>query len=900
MPMRESFNRLLDWFRRDRLEREMAEELQYHRQLAERDARATGMTPADAAYEAKRRFGNSTVVAEEARDRWSLPRLDQLQQDVRYALRGLRRSPGFTTTAVVTLALGIGANVAMFSVVDQLMFKPFPYLRDPATAHRLYLRSTYRGQENFVGSEYARYLDMRRFTTSFSQFAGYTTQSMAVGVGEQARERRIGTVSGSFWEFFDARPVAGRFFTQVEDEPPRGAEVSVLSYSFWQSEYGGRADVIGERLQVGHIPTTIIGITPRGFTGVFDPEPAIYIPITLYAGSNPSLRDRTEYYTRYNWGWMNTMARRKPGVSPATANADITQAFRRSYAIGESLEGNVLDLDRDKPRGEVGPIKLAGGPAAPPESKTALWVLGVALIVLLIACANVANLSLARAWRRQREIAVRLALGVSRARLMSQMLIESLLLAVIGGVAGVLVAHWGSVAIQRMLVTSRDTMRPTLTDWRMLVVAAALVMGVGLLAGLAPAALSARSDLAPTLRGGARGGVADRSRLRGVLLVMQGALSVVLLIGASLFVLSLQHVKNFRLGYDAENVITAFANMRGLALDSVGRLAMRRDLLAKAQSINGVEHAAITTSVPLASSSSMNLFVPGIDSVRQLGRFTYQVTTPDYFRAMGTRIVRGRPFTDDDRAGSTPVIVVSESMAKILWPNREALGQCVHVSRQTAPCSTVIGIAEDIIQSADQLTQGKRFAYYVPLYQFEPQGQTYMVIKLRHDAESQMEAVRRSLLSVMPGASYPTVRLMETIVGGTQRSWKLGANLFVVFGILALVVAAVGLYGVIAYNVTQRMHELGVRVALGAQSRDILGLIVGQGARFALAGVILGSFLALAASKWVEPLLFEQSARDPMVYAIVGGLMMVIALAACASPARRAAGADPNAALRSE
>jgi predicted permease len=898
--MRESFNRLLDWFRRDRLEREMAEELQFHRQLAERDARAAGLTPVAAAQEAKRRFGNATAVTEESRDRWALPRLDQLQQDVRYALRGLRRSPGFTATAVVTLALGIGANVAMFGVIDQLMFKPYPYLRDPATAQRLYLKSTYRGQESFTGGEYTRYLDMRRYTTSFTQLAAFALQSMAVGFGEQARERRIGTVSASFWEFFDARPAVGRFFSISEDEPPRGAEVAVLSYAFWQSEFGGRPDVVGQRLQVGHIPTTIIGVAPRGFIGVFDPEPAVYIPITLYGGSDQSKEDRENYYLRYNWGWMNTMVRVKPGLSAETIAADVTQAFQRSYAIGEQQEGNVLDLDRDRPHGFTGPLKVAAGPAATADAKMAIWVVGVTLIVLLIACANVANLSLARAMRRQREIAVRLALGVSRTRLTAQMLLESVLLAVVGGVAGIVVAHWGSIAIQRMLVSASDVMPPTLTNWRMLSMAGALVLGAALVAGTAPAILAGRGDLAPTLRGGSRGGVAQRSGLRGALLVVQGALSVVLLVGASLFVLSLRHVKDFRLGYDADNVLVAYTNMRGYPLDSVGRITLRRDLLAKAQSTAGVQYAAVTTSIPLTSTSSTSLFVSGIDSVARLGQFTYQVTTPDYFKAMGTRILRGRPFTSEDGTGSAPVVVVSESMGRVLWPTQNPIGKCIKIRKVDAPCREVIGVAEDIVQGAAQMTEGKRYAYYLPLSQYQPQGNTYLMLKMRSDAEAQMESVRRSLLAGMPSPSYPTMRTMTAIVGRTQRSWQLGANLFVVFGILALIVAAVGLYGVIAYNVTQRMHELGVRVALGAQSRDILRLVVGQGTRFALAGAVVGCVIALVASTWVQPLLFEQSARDPLVYGGVAALVLVVALVACASPARRAAGADPNAALRSE
>jgi predicted permease len=897
--MRESFNRLFDWLRRDHLEREMAEEMKFHRQLAERDARASGLDPADAVYDAKRRFGNATAVAEESRDRWSLPRLDQMQQDLRYALRGLRRSPGFTLTALMTLALGIGANVAMFGVIDQLMFKPFPYLRDPSSVNRLYMSRIVRGQPlTSACDEYTCYLDLRRFTTSFSQMAGFAQQSMAVGFGENARERPVAMVSGSFWDFFDARPAAGRFFSPPEDVPPRGAEVSVLSYDFWQQQFAGRADVIGQRLQVGQIPTTIIGVAPRGFTGVFDAEPSIYIPITLYAGSQTSSDGKT-YYTQYHWGWMSSMARRKPGVSEAAATADLTQAFRRSYALFGQQDGFVPDFDAERPIGVAGPMKAAAGPSAGLESKTALWVTGVSLMVLLIACANVANLSLARAYRRQREIAVRLALGVSRTRLASQMLLESALLALIGGVAGVLVAMWGSAVIQRVLISSTDVARPAVTDGRMLGLVALIVVAVGLLAGLAPALLSGRADLAPSLRGGTRGGVAHRSRLRGALLVTQAALSVALLVGASLFVLSLEHVKNFRLGYDGDNVLVVGTVLRGLELDSAGRMTMRRDLLATAQRTPGVQSAAVATSIPLWSTSSTGFYVSGIDSVQKLGRFSYQVTTPDFFRTFGTRILRGRGFTPADR--DARVVVVSESMGKVLWPGREPLGQCMRLREKDAPCTTVIGIAEDIVQQQQQLTDARRYSYYLPLGPLvQPQASTYLLVKMRRDAELQTETVRRALQASMPGPSYVTVRPMSAVLGSMQRSWRLGATLFVLFGILALVVAAVGLYGVIAYNVTQRMHELGVRVALGAQSRDILGLVMGQGARFALLGATVGSLLALAASRWIEPLLFRQSARDPLVYAGVGGVMLLVAIIASASPARRAAGADPNAALRSE
>ena len=899
--MREFLNRLVDWFHRDRLERELAEELRFHRSLAERDARAEGASVSDAPFVARRRFGNATSAVEDSRDRWALPTLDHLAQDVRYALRGLRRSRGYTATAVITLSLGIGANVAMFGVVDRLMFRPFPFLRDPAATHAVYLRATHRGKEDWgYGGEYTRYLDLRRFTTSFSNLAGFAMQNLAVGTGDAARERRVATVSASFWDFFDAPPVRGRYFVASEDVTPRGAEVAVLDYTYWKNELAGR-DVIGERLQVGNMLVTIIGVAPEGFTGVFEPAPpAMYIPITLYGGSNASKSDRETYYTQYHWGWMSTMVRRKPGVSVTQASADITQAFRKSWQAERDMDHSGESIAIAKPSGIVGPMKTAAGPNAPLAARTALWVTGVAVIVLIIACANVANLSLARALRRQRETAVRLALGVSRGRLIGQMLTESLVLTVSGAVGGLLVAHWGGAAIRRMLIATTDASLETFTDWRTLGAVAAIAIVAGLLAGIAPALLAGRGDLAATLKAGPREGTYHKSRLRVFLLVAQGALSVVLLIGATLFVRSLRHVQHFRMGYDAAPVVLVGINLRGMTLDSVQRVALRRDLLSRAQSIPGATSAAWVSSVPYWSTSSTSFYVAGIDSVNRLGRFTYQMTTPDYFATFGTRIVRGRGIEAADRDGAPLVAVVSESMARALWPTEDPIGKCMRMRKETAPCTTVVGVAEDIVQQQEQLTDPKRFQYYLPAEQVDPRAGSYVLVRMAVDAPAKTEQVRKALQPVMPGQSYVTVRPMVNLIDGAQRSWRLGANLFVAFGLLALVVAAVGLYGVMAYNVTQRMHELGVRVALGAQAWDILRLVAGQSARLTLTGVVVGSGLAYLAGHWVQPLLFEQSARDPMVYAVVAVLMIAVSLVASALPGRRATTADPNTALRSE
>jgi putative ABC transport system permease protein len=898
--MRELLNRLIDWLRRDKLEQELADEMRFHRQQLERDALKSGASPNEVPYIAQRQLGSTMRVTEQARERWSWPTLDQLLQDFRYALRGLRRSPGFTATAVITLALGIGANAAMFGVVDQLMFRPYNYLKTPDRVHRVYLKSSYRGVESWGGGgAYTRYLDVKKWTNSFDLHAGFTQPMLALGSGEDAREFRVAGVSGTFFDFFDARPLHGRWFTPAEDTTPMGAAVAVLGYEYWVNVMGSR-DVIGQTIQIGHMPlTTIIGVAPPGFAGVFDISPAAYVPITLYAGSNANQRDRNEYYTNYNWGWMTHMARRKQGVSVEQANADVAQAHVKSYVAERAFEPEMESPELARPGGVVGAVKIAGGPNASLEARTALWLTGVAAIVLLIACANVANLFLARALKRQREIAVRLALGVSRARLMTQTLTESLTLSIIGSIAGLFVAQWGGAAIRRMLVTQGSSV-PVFTDWRTLAVVVGIALISGVLTGIAPAVLSGRGDLAATLKAGAREGTYHRSGTRVALLVAQGAMSVILLVGAALFVRSLSNVRGMRMGYDAEQVLLVSRIGRGIQLDSARATALRRELLARALAIPGVESAASTSSVPFWSTSSTDLFVPGVDSVRRLGQFTYNVTTPAFFSTFGTRIVRGRGITDADRAGASRVVVVSEGAARALWPNADAIGQCMKVRADTMPCSTVVGIAEDIVQRQDQMTMTTRFQYYLPAEQFGPNLGTYMLVKVRGDPEREMENIRKTLQAVVPSPSYLTVRPMLGFVNTARRSWQLGANLFVAFGFLALVVAGVGLYGVIAYNVNQRMHELGVRVALGAQRPDILRLVMGQGARFALAGTVVGIGTAWFTSRWLQPLLFRQNAKDPLIYGVVAAIMLAVALVACIAPAMRAAGADPNSALRSD
>ena len=823
---------------------------------------------------------------------------ESLKQDITYALRGLRSKPGFTIAVVATLGLGIGANAAMFGIVDQLLFRPPALMKDPATAHRVYYFSTFRGKERASsGGQYARYLDLRRYTTRFDRLAGYTARDLAVGVGEQAREMRIGSVSASFFGFFDAPPALGRYYGEAEDQPPAGSPVVVLSYPLWQSQYGGRKDVLGEKVQIGPTVYTIIGVTPKGFVGLWsDKPPAAYIPITSFAAGTGFKPRAGSWWETYSWGWMSTIARRKPGVTIQQANADLSQAFVKSYQnqLVEQTKSQPINITR--PRGEVGSILADRGPNASSVSKVATWVGGVSVLVLLIACANVANLLLARALRRRREIALRLALGVSRGRLISQLLTESVILAVLGGVAGILIATWGGVALRTFLLDKSEA-AGGLRDPRTVMFTAAAALGVGLLTGLAPIFQARRANLTADLKSGSREGTYNRSRTRTVLLVLQGALSVILLVGAGLFVRSLQNVESVRLGYDVDPVLLVNLNMRGVKLDSAQTVELRGRLLRTAKTIPGVENASLQAAVPFWSMWSNSLYVEGIDSVSKLGQFDLNAISSEYFATIGTRILRGRGISDQDTPSAPRAVVVSENMGKVLWPGKDPIGQCLRVSADTMPCSYVVGIAENIKEQG--LASDSGYYYYLSAAQFNPTNGG-LFVRARGNGANVKEAVRRRLQKEMPAASYVTITEFNEIIGAQTRSWHLGATMFVAFGLLALVLEAIGLYSVISYNVQQRMHELGVRVALGAQVRDVIELVVKDGLKLAVVGVAIGGGVAFWAGKYVKDLLFKVSPKDPAIFVAVTLTLVAVAVVASWIPARRASRVDPNVALRAD
>lgn len=885
-------------FRRTAMEQDLNQEVEYHLQReTERHIRA-GLSPEEARFKAKAEFGGEDQIKETSRDGRGLALLEEMSQNLRYALRALGRSPGFTAAVILTLALGIGANVAIFGVVDRLLFRPPPFLVDADAVNRVYLTYNFRGRDHTNSSmAYTRYLDLARDSHSFSQTAAFSQRDMPIGVGDNARELSVQTVSASYFSFFNAKPELGRFFTSAEDSIAAPANVIVISDGYWRREMGARRDVLGQILQVGTVPCTIIGVAPPGFIGLLeDAPPVVFMPITTYA-ANSGFGAPGEWHTIYNWDWMKMIVRRKPGITDAQANADLSDAYRRSYETEAVPTRQMPTSAVARPRALAGSVLTERGPGQGPMGKVAEWTGGVTLIVLLIACANVANLLLARAFRRRREIAVRLALGVGRARLARQLLTETVLLGVMGGTAGLLLAHWtGSVLHSLFLPPGTESTQ--LFDPRTLAFAAGAALLAGGLTGIAPILQIRQPRLVESLKAGAREGVNRRSRLRSGLLLTQGALSLVLLVGAGLFVKSLQKVEALPLGFDVDPVVYVQPNLRGVELSKADQIALVERLQARAAELPNVAVASRGVSIPFWSGIMSPFTVPGVDSVDRLGRFSAQIASAEYFSAMGTRILHGRGFAATDRVGTPRVIVVSQNMAQAIWPGQDPLGKCVKFGMSdTMPCTTVVGVAENI--KANDFTQPMEFQYYSPMDQGGGQN-AGLFIRTRGAGIEARETIRKALQPLMPGAGYVTVTPMREIVDSQLDTWRVGSTMFVVFGGLALLLAAIGLYSVIAYDVAQRTHELGVRIALGAELRDVLGLVMGDGVRFAVAGVTIGGVIALVAGRWIEPLLFHVSARDPEIFGAVILVLLGVAAVASAIPALRASRVDPNIALRSD
>ena len=861
-------------------------------------------------------------------------------RDLRYAVRGLTRSPGFTLAVIVTLALGIGANTTVFGVIDATLLRAPAHVEDASRVVRLYFRGNTFGEMRTVPSTAFPALEALAGVHAFSAVAGFTDGQVSEGLGADARPLRVRAVTASYFPLLGARPALGRWFDSTEDRLG-GTPVAVVSHTYWMRQMGGAPDVLHRTLAIGPFVYTIVGVAPDGFTGAELDEPDLWLPIRQAA---PVLGS-AEALSSWNWIWVQLIARLAPGATAGAATSEAQLAYDRAQAASgqgaffagprggpepgpRSGPGGGRRGVRPPPAGGaqraalprpqttlvLGPIQAARGPEMTSDAKVGLWVGLVALAVLLVACANVGNLLLARGLRRRTELAVRAGLGAGRGRLVRQLLVESVVLALAGGVAGLLVALWGG-AVLRTYLLPRVAAGAGPFDPRVLAFTVALALLTGVLAGIAPAAQASRTDIAAALRASGRDLGATRGRLRSVLLATQVALTLVLLVGAGLFVRSLRHAQTLDYGLDLEHLLLADVQQSGANV-SVSRstLAASPEGPVDAQSARylrmreriqanpAVASADAMVGTPYQSAVVLSIRVSGRDTLPRIagGGPFLMVVTPTYFGTVGTSILRGRGFTDTDVKGSMPVAVVSQSFARFAWPDRDPIGQCVFIGiGPAASCIQVVGVSSEVrnLSVTRPTTMTWYLAYEQHVTQMPLDG---LVIRARGPATRVEGEVQHALQVSEPDLPYVRVHSLAERIAPQWRSWRLGATMLTAFGLLALVIAALGLYGVTAYGVTQRTQEIGVRIALGAGRRTVVGLAVAQAVRAAAVGALIGMALALALGRAVSSLLFGVKPADPA--SVLGAVAVLLAVAALAAylPARRAAQIDPMEALRCE
>lgn len=888
-----------------RVEQEIDDEIGHHFEEAVEAYRSAGLPEGEAQARARARFGDERAYREalktidhgrvrmRERSEW----LDAWGRTLSFVWRGLRRSPGFTFSVVSILALGIGANAVMFGVVDRLLLSPPQHIVDADDVKLLHIRRIGFNGDVFTGNT-VTYPDLLDFEQvgAFAAVAGYTEPiEKTLGRGLGAREVSTVEATASLFPLLGVEPFRGRFFTDEEDAVGAAPTV-VLAHEFWEREMGSDPSALGATLDIDQGSFTVVGIAPPGFTGPQLSPVDLWVPAsvskTIENGGDLEWRELR------GWYWIRVVARLAPDATTEAATAEATAAHRGGRA-------EMIDEDRYDENAEVlvSSVIAARGPTASSESSVARWLAGVSIVVLLIACFNVANLLLARSLRRRRETAVRLTLGVGRWQLVRDSVVESLALAALGAVAAVAVSRFLGDAVHQALLPDVAFNDSSLTG-RLLVFTLAATAVAGVVTGLVPALQSAREEPGDVLRAGARSGADGRSRLRAPLLLAQAALSVVLLVGAGLFVQSLDRAQALDLGFDTDGLVVATLEWNETLPGDV-RSQIYDGVQTTIDRLPEVASTALTYTVPFRSSISLGQpRVPGRDSIPRHhngGPYVNKVGA-GYFETMSLGILEGRGIERiDEAAGAPPVTVLSESMARAIWPDETAIGKCLVFSDQDdASCTQVVGVVENHRRQA--LLEDDHFLYYVnqghPAFQGPPQA---LMVRLRSDDVGVgLNRLRTEARSASSQIRFVGADPLTAYVEPDLRSWRLGASMFTVFGFLALVVAAWGLYSTLAFDVALRRHEIGVRSALGADRNRIVGMILRQAIVLAGLGTAIGLVVAATLAGWVEPLLFQISGRDPLTYTLVAATLLLAAVVAGVLPARRATRVDPREALQAD
>jgi predicted permease len=912
-------NRLIQLWRRllfylwgHRFDRELEEEIRTHLKMKTEQNIKAGMSPQQARNTALREFGNVTLVREDSRDMWAFRSVETLWQDLRYGMRVLVKSPVLTLVALLSLGLGIGANTAMFSLLDATLLEMLPVRRPEQLVllnwtsgpKRIFgshqgnmRRDPATGQETGTSFSYPVFEQLRDHNQSLDMMAFAELDRLNVSVDGQAELAKGQLVSGNYYEVLGVEALLGRPIT-AQDDMVGADPVAVISYGYWRHRFGGEASVIGQPIDLNGSPFTIIGVTPRGFSGTLEvgTSPDVTLPVStqiLVSPKGPSLSDA-------NFWWLRIMGRPRPSVSDEQARADLDVTFQQVVTANPVLAQKKGDIPQVilKPGGQ-GISDMREGYSQP------LWILmGVVGLVLLIACANIANLLLGRAEARQKEIAVRLALGASRLRLIRQLLTESVLLAIMGGVLGVALAYWGKDLLLSILPDDLSSQAlDSTTSTRTLVFTSALSLLVGILFGLAPALRSTRVDLTPALKNSASKLGRGRSRLSlsKALVVVQVALSLLLLVGAGLFVRTLQNLRGVELGFNPENVLLfkidpTLNGYRGERLANV-----YDQITERIRALPGVESVGLSDRHLIGGgSSSSNMTVPGYTpQPSEKMNVWILLVGGDFFDVMQIPVLAGRKLGPQDNEKSAKVAIINETMARMYFNGEDPIGRRFSFGATTGEGKIeIVGVVRDT--KNERLRKAVTPTVYIPYKQAEDREGMAFKVRTMNETKGAVAAIREAVQSIDTNLPLFDVRTQVEQINRSLVQERLFATLSSFFGLLALLLALIGLYGIMSYSVARRTHEIGIRMALGAQPGNVRRMVMRETLLMVLIGLVVGLPVAVASTRVVSSMLFGLAPTDPTTIIVAILFLVGVSVMAGYLPARKASKLDPLLALRYE
>jgi predicted permease len=873
-----------------------AEELEGHLQMHTEDNVRKGMSATEARREALMKLGGVEQTKELYHDRQTLPALEVFMQDLRYGLRMLRKNPGFTAVAVLSLALGIGANTTIFTVVNAILLnalpvRDLPRLVEMDTVDSKLLVTQARSEK--LGMSFPNFQDYRRDNQVFTDLAAFTPITVTWSGGAEPRELQGELVSANYFDVLGVRPVRGRFFMPDEDTKPNGNDVAILSYALWANKLGSDPGIIGKPLIFDARPYTVIGIAPRGFRGTitFFSSEQVWIPTSM---KDQVLGGKAkDFFNDRRFLGIGTFGRLKPGLEMSAAEASLK-------TMATHLE---TEFPKDNSGRSVALSPLADAAVGVNDHKrialASAMMMGVVGLVLLIACVNLANLLLAQGARRQKEISLRAALGANRGRIVRQMLTESMLLSLAGGAVGLAIAYAGRSILWSYRPPFIEQSGIDLSlDSHVLLFTLGVAILTGFIFGLLPAVKASRPDLMETLKSGGRGGTIGwrRDPLRSLLVIGEMALALITLVGAGLFLHSMQNAQKTELGFESKNLLAMNFDLGALHYEEGRGQQFYGAAIEKVKNSPGVASVSIASNPPIGGGFARTVFPEGQDEASG-DRGTLTVVddvTPNHFETMRIPISRGRAFNDGDRKETAPVAIVSEAMVKLHWPNEDGIGKRFHFIGDMT-LREIVGVAANSV--INEVGEDPQPIVFLPMAQDYVPAAT-LHVRTTGNPENVVGSTRVALQSLDPNLAITNVFTIEQILSQALWAPRAGGVLLALFGALALVLSAVGVYGVLSYSVNQQTREIGLRMAMGAQRGDVMRLILGQGLRLTVVGLGLGLLVALGLMRVLVSLLFDVRAYDPLTYTAVTLLLTAVALLACYIPARRAMRVDPMVALR--